>query len=115
MVTRTVPAFEVSLLGLGRVSRLVPGRPPERLRWTLRRAFKAFAYLAAAPGMEAGRDELVEAIWHDAGEEAIRRNFHPTLSHLRRSLRGAGGGRDASLPPSLEFHQGVYRLNPRLA
>ena len=108
------PGYEVSLLGLGRVHRLLPGRPPERLRWTLRRAFKAFAYLAAAPGMEAGRDELEEAVWHGVGEEAIRRNFHPTLSHLRRALLGGARGRDPEFPRPLELDQGVYRLNPAL-
>ena len=109
------PAYEVSLLGLGRVHRLLPGRPPERLRWSLRRAFKAFAYLAAAPEMEAGRDELEEAVWYGADDEAIRRNFHPTLSHLRRSLRGGAPSRDpGGSPPPLVLRQGVYRLNPLL-
>jgi DNA-binding SARP family transcriptional activator len=116
--TETEPGFEVTLLGAGRVRRLVPGRPPALLRWSLRRAFKALAYLAVAPGMEATRDELAEAVWHQDDEGAIRRNFHPTLSHLRRALLGGGQGDDVAAAlgaPPVELRHGVYRLSPRLA
>jgi DNA-binding SARP family transcriptional activator len=75
----------------------------------LRRSFQILAYLASAPGLEAGREELIEAIWPTDGEQTIDRNFHPTLSHLRRSLEG---GRNKEEPPSLLFRSGVYRLNP---
>jgi DNA-binding SARP family transcriptional activator len=78
--------------------------------WKLRRAFALFAYLASSPDLRAGRDELMEAGWPDADEATVERNFHPTLSHLRRSLAALAEPGD---PPVLLHGQGVYRLNRR--
>lgn len=103
---RTV--FSLSLLGAPSARRRGPeGETPIECR--LRRSFQILAYLASSPGLEASRDELVEAIWPTDGEETIDRNFHPTLSHLRRALEG---GRSKDEPPSLLLRTGIYRLNP---
>lgn len=114
MAAAAATGYDLALLGVGGVRRRVAGRPPAELRWPLRRAFKALAYLATTSGMAAGRDDLEAAVWHEADEGAIRRNFHPTLSHLRRTLRGGGRAAGAAAAP-LEFRQGVYRLNPAYA
>lgn len=79
----------------------------------LRRSFQVLAYLASSPGLQAGREELIEAVWPTEGERTIERNFHPTLSHLRRALEG--GRKDRALPAPLLFRGGVYRLNPEVA
>lgn len=81
------------------------------LDWRLKRSFGLLAFLAASPGLQAGREELVEAVWPRHGERTIDRNFHPTLSHLRRALEGAHRGR---IPPPLLFRGGIYRLNPEI-
>ncbi|HYX24373.1 MAG TPA: BTAD domain-containing putative transcriptional regulator [Thermoanaerobaculia bacterium] len=78
----------------------------------LRRSFQVLAYLASSPGLQAGREELIEAVWPTEGERTIERNFHPTLSHLRRALEGGRKGKD--LPPPLLFRAGFYRLNPEV-
>ncbi len=71
------------------------------------------AYLASSPGLQAGREELIEAVWPIEGERTIERNFHPTLSHLRRALEGGRKGKD--LPtPLLLFRGGFYRLSPEV-
>jgi DNA-binding SARP family transcriptional activator len=101
-------AFLLSLLGAPAARR----RGPEgeaAIECRLKRSFQVLAYLASSPGQEATRDELVEAIWPTEGEQTIDRNFHPTLSHLRRALEG---GRSKDEPPSLLLRSGVYRLNP---
>lgn len=103
------PRYRVELLGLARVV-FIDGEEEREVRWSLRRAFLLFALLAASPDMRAGRGEMVEAAWPDAPGEVVARNFHPTLSHLRRSLEAARVGG----PPVLLFEQGVYRLNPEL-
>jgi DNA-binding SARP family transcriptional activator len=101
-------AFLLCLLGAPAGRRRGPeGETPIECR--LRRSFQILAYLASSPGLEATRDELVEAIWPTDGEQTIDRNFHPTLSHLRRALEGE---RSKEAPPSLLFRSGVYRLNP---
>ncbi len=102
------PAFLISLLGSPAARR----RGPEgetAIECRLKRSFQVLAYLASSPGLQATRDEVVEAIWPTDGEQTIDRNFHPTLSHLRRALEG---GRSKDEPPSLLLRTGVYRLNP---
>lgn len=76
----------------------------------LRRSFQVLAFLASSPGLQAGREELIEAVWPTEGERTIERNFHPTLSHLRRALEGGQKSKDRPAP--LLFRGGVYRLNP---
>ncbi len=82
------------------------------LDWRLRRSFQVLAFLASSPGLQAGREELIEAVWPIEGERTIERNFHPTLSHLRRALEGGNRGKDRPAP--LLFRNGVYRLNPEV-
>jgi DNA-binding SARP family transcriptional activator len=102
------PAFLLSLLGSPAARRRGPeGETVVECR--LKRSFQVLAYLASSPRLEATRDEVVEAIWPTDGEQTIERNFHPTLSHLRRALEG---GRSKDEPPSLLLRAGVYRLNP---
>jgi DNA-binding SARP family transcriptional activator len=83
---------------------------PREIVWPLRRALRAFAFLATSPGHRATREELVEAVWGEEDTSSVRRNFHPTLSHLRRTLTE---GRPGMAAPLL-FRDGVYRLNPAI-
>ncbi|HUO85822.1 MAG TPA: BTAD domain-containing putative transcriptional regulator [Thermoanaerobaculia bacterium] len=104
------PGYVVQLLGHPTVRlRDAEGHGVE-LRFPLRRAFEVFAFLATSAGFEASRDELVDAVWGDSSEAAVARNFHPTLSHLRRTL----GPADAEVSPVIR-RGSAYRLNPRLA
>ncbi|MFL6263104.1 MAG: BTAD domain-containing putative transcriptional regulator [Thermoanaerobaculia bacterium] len=82
------------------------------LDWRLRRSFQVLAFLASSPGLQAGREELIEAVWPTEGERTIERNFHPTLSHLRRALEGGSRGKDRPAP--LLFRNGVYKLSPEV-
>jgi DNA-binding SARP family transcriptional activator len=103
------PGFVVQLLGAPAVRRRDAEGDAVEVHFPLRRALEVFAFLATAPGFAASRGEIVEAVWRDVDEETVTRNFHPTISHLRRSLREAGG----ALSPVVRRGE-VYRLNPRL-
>ncbi len=105
-------SFRLDDLGHGRIRRLEPGGGDVELRWKLRRAFQIVAYLALAPERRASKDEIVEAIWPEAGSATIRKNFHPTLSAARRTLDGEGRRGSAS---AIELQQGLYALAPRYA
>ena len=105
------PAYSLGLLGEPFVQQRVGGAPRD-LGWRLRRSFEVLAYLASSPGLQAGREDLIEAVWPREGERTIDRNFHPTLSHLRRALEGELRG---DVPPPLLFRGGTYRLNPEIA
>ncbi len=83
-----------------------------RLHWPLKRALRVLAYLASSPERRAAREELVEALWSDEPAEAVAKNFHPTLSHLRRGLREGAPEGDGLQP--LTRVDGVYQLAPEL-
>lgn len=104
------PVYSLGLLGSPIARRRDPDGTEVELDCRLKRAFQVLAYLASSPGLEAGREELMEAVWPTEGERTIDRNFHPTLSHLRRALEA--GRKDEAQP--LLFRKGVYRLNPDL-
>jgi DNA-binding SARP family transcriptional activator len=105
------PVFTLGLLG-SPIARRRDDDGEQDLDCRLRRSFHVLAYLASSPGLQAGREELIEAVWPTEGERTIERNFHPTLSHLRRALEGGQRGRGGPLP--LLFRSGVYRLNPEV-
>jgi DNA-binding SARP family transcriptional activator len=107
---RERPTYSVSLLG-SPLARVRDERGVRPVEFRLRRAFQVLAHLASSPDMQAGRDELMEAVWPTEGERTIERNFHPTLSHLRRALEAGAKDRE----PALLFKSGVYRLNPDYA
>jgi DNA-binding SARP family transcriptional activator len=104
------PAYFLGLLGSAIARRRDPDGTEVELDCRLRRSFQVLAYLASSPGFEAGREELMEAVWPTEGERTIDRNFHPTLSHLRRALEA--GHKDE--PQPLLFRKGIYRLNPEI-
>jgi len=104
------PNFVLGLLG-DPIVQLRDGDSRRDLPWRLRRSFQVLAFLASSPGLAAGREEVIEAVWPREGERTIDRNFHPTLSHLRRALEG---DRRGGIPPPLLFRSGVYRLNPEI-
>ncbi len=99
--------YRVKLLGTPSLWRM-EGTIREPLRWPIRRAFLLLAYLASRPGLAAGRDEVMEALWPEAREDEIARNLHPTVSLLRRTLRA--GREDAG--PIVLLEKGIYRLDP---
>lgn len=103
------PAFRVALFGRPLVERLAEGGAVA-IRFPLRRSFQALAYLASSADLCASRDELIEEIWSGESPADVLRNFHPTLSHLRRSLAAGLGSKVAPLL----LHEGIYRLNPEI-
>jgi DNA-binding SARP family transcriptional activator len=104
------PRFQLRLFG-GPVTLHQDDEVEREVSWKLRRSFQVLAYLASSPDLRAQREELEEAVWATEGERTIDRNFHPTLSHLRRALEGEARG---SMPAPLVFRGGIYRLNPEI-
>ena len=77
--------------------------------WPLKKALGIFCYLATAPAFSASKDQLVDTFWGEDEFDVIERNFHPTLSFLRRSLRAVtSAGKNF-----IQFANGRYRLDPR--
>jgi DNA-binding SARP family transcriptional activator len=104
------PTYEVRLLG-GPLVRQRSADGEREVIWKLRRSFEVLAFLASSPDLQAAREDLEEAVWPTDGERTIDRNFHPTLSHLRRALERR---RPGSVPQPLLFRGGIYRLNSEI-
>lgn len=118
-IERPEPRFRLRLLGqpeahLRRDDR-DPGEPEEwqRISFSLRRGLRVLAFLATSPDHRASREELIEEIWSEEDRETIERNFHPTLSRLRRDLRGGAAASGSDLEP-LVHREGFYELDPAL-
>jgi ATP/maltotriose-dependent transcriptional regulator MalT/DNA-binding SARP family transcriptional activator len=95
-------AVRLVLFGPPRVE--VQGKALPASAWRTQRAFHVLLFLALQP-RGASRDALLEAFWPGRQAAAGRRNFHPTLSYLRRVLPRAGA-------PPLERDGETYRLHP---
>ncbi len=106
------PVYALGFLGAP-FARRRDGDGERDLDCRLRRSFQVLAYLGSTPRLEAGREELIEAVWPTEGDRTIERNFHPTLSHLRRALEAGRKDDDQTFQPLL-FRSGIYRLNPEM-
>ena len=99
----------IELLGMPRAERRDPTGRMVPVTWSFKRPLRILAYLASAPDFQASREEIVSILWPEASEEAIRRNLHPAMSWLRRSVwPGSGPGGVVLL------RDGVYSLDPSL-
>lgn len=102
------PGFVVELLGVPRAARIAEDGSRHEIVIRLRRAWRALALLALAPGQRVGREELMRTLWPDAGAARVRRNLPPTIYALRRSLGTVGGWTPIAAEGNL------YALSPRL-
>lgn len=101
------PDLTVRLLGPAEVYRDADNKIPPSA-WKLRKALKVFCYLAASRNHRTTKDRLVDVVWGDARPLVIEKNFHPTISFLRRALNY---GRH--VPKNFILCEaGAYMLNP---
>lgn len=79
--------------------------------WTTRRARDIFCHIATSRHRRVDKDILIDMFWPDEDFEAVEKNFHPTISHIRKALNS----RQAFKQNYLVFRDGAYQLNPELA
>jgi LuxR family transcriptional regulator, maltose regulon positive regulatory protein len=88
-----------------------PAKPFASDAWTTRRARDIFCYIATSKHRRVPKEVLIEAFWHDQDPAAIEKNFHPTISHIRKALNS----RQALKQNFIVFRDGSYQLNPELS
>jgi len=76
--------------------------------WKIRRSLEMFCLLASSRNRRASKDRLMDALWANARPSVIEKNFHPTISFLRRALNH--GHRITK--SFILFEHGAYLLNP---
>ncbi|HEV7699580.1 MAG TPA: tetratricopeptide repeat protein, partial [Pyrinomonadaceae bacterium] len=77
--------------------------------WTTRRARDIFCYIATRKNRRVAKDILIEAFWGDEDPATIEKNFHPTISHIRKALNS----RQPLKQNFIVFRDGAYQLNPQ--
>lgn len=79
--------------------------------WTTKRARDIFCCIATSPYRRIEKDILIDLFWRDEDLDTIEKNFHPTISHIRKALNS----RQALKEKFIVFRDGAYGLNPELA
>lgn len=90
-------------------------RDPQHLlgadAWTTRRARDILCFIASRRHRRASKDTIIDIFWGEADFEAVMRNFHPTVSHIRKALN-----RNEPFKQNfLLYREGDYLLNPEIA
>ncbi|PYS98300.1 MAG: hypothetical protein DMF63_16740 [Acidobacteria bacterium] len=79
--------------------------------WTTRRARDIFCYIATSKHRRVPKEVLIDAFWLDQDMATVEKNFHPTISHIRKALNS----RQAFKQNFVVFRDGAYQLNPELS
>ncbi len=79
--------------------------------WTTRRARDIFCCIATSRHRRVEKDVLIDQFWGDEDFETVEKNFHPTISHIRKALNN----RQSFKQNFLVFRDGAYQLNPELS
>lgn len=79
--------------------------------WTTRRARDIFCCIATSPHRRVEKDVLIDTFWGEGDLSVIEKNFHPTISHIRKALNS----RQTFKQNFLIFRDGAYQLNPELS
>lgn len=107
LVTQQLVDLTINLLGPVEIFR-DRARPFAPDAWTTRRARDILCFIASRPHHRAAKDTIVDTFWRDTDIKTIEKNFHPTMSHIRKAL-------NSNQPLKQNFvayREGEYQLNP---
>ncbi|MBD0372059.1 MAG: tetratricopeptide repeat protein [Pyrinomonadaceae bacterium] len=84
-----------------------PARPLAADAWTTKRARDILCYIASRRHRRASKDVIIDTFWSEAEFEVVEKNFHPTISHIRKALNS-----NQPLKQNfLLYRDGDYQLN----
>ena len=97
---------------LGPVEVIRESRPPAcRDAWTTRRARDILCFIASRRHHRASKDTIIDTFWGETDFEVVEKNFHPTVSHIRKALNS-----NQPLKQNfLLYRDGDYQLNPEFS
>lgn len=103
------PAYSLAINMLGPVEIFRDPSGMAKEAWRLSKALHILCYLGSRRNHRAPKETLVDLFWSDADEDTVAKNFHPTISHLRKALNaGQVLKKDFVL-----YREGAYFLNPQ--
>jgi len=101
------PNVDLAIRMLGPVEVYRDPTEPLKEAWRLIKSLHILCYIAARRNHRAPKEQMIETFWGDADTETIAKNFHPTISHLRKALNtGQVVKKDFVL-----YREGAYLLN----
>ncbi len=104
--TKTLTDLTINMLGPFEILR-DPARPLGPDAWTTRRARDIFCFIVSRPHRRASKDTIIDAFWGERDLDVVERNFHPTVSHIRKALNS-----NQPLKQNfLLYREGDYQLN----
>jgi LuxR family maltose regulon positive regulatory protein len=81
------PAADLTLNMLGPVEIFRdPARPLAADAWTTKRARDILCFIASRRHRRASKETIIDTFWGEADFDAVEKNFHPTVSHIRKAL-----------------------------
>jgi LuxR family transcriptional regulator, maltose regulon positive regulatory protein len=103
------PVTDLTINVLGPVEILRdPKRPLAADAWTTKRARDILCFIATRKHRRASKDTIIDTFWGEADFDVVEKNFHPTVSHIRKALNS-----NQSLKQNfLLYRDGDYLLNP---
>ena len=108
--TEPVADLTINMLGPVQVFREF-SRPLAADAWTTRRARDILCFIASRRHRRAAKDKIVDTFWGETALDVVDKNFHPTVSHIRKALNS----NQPFKQNFLLYREGEYQLNPDLA
>ena len=82
-------------------------RPPAADAWTTKRARDILCFIASRRHRRASKDTIIDTFWGETDADVVEKNFHPTVSHIRKALNS-----NQPLKQNfLLYRDGDYQLN----
>lgn len=110
VTSRPVADLTINMLGPIEIFREF-ARPLAADAWTTRRARDILCFIASRRHHRASKDTIIDTFWGETDIEVVEKNFHPTVSHIRKAL-------NSNQPLKQNFilyRDGDYQLNPELS
>lgn len=85
-----------------------PTRPFAADAWTTKRARDILCFIASRKHRRVSKDLIIDTFWGEADFDAVEKNFHPTVSHIRKALNS----KQALKQNFLLYRDGDYQLSP---
>jgi ATP/maltotriose-dependent transcriptional regulator MalT/DNA-binding SARP family transcriptional activator len=106
LTQRPVTDLTINMLGPVEIVR-DPTRPLAADAWTTRRARDILCFIASRRHRRASKDTIIDMFWGETDFEVVEKNFHPTVSHIRKALNS-----NQPLKQNfLLYRDGDYQLN----
>lgn len=106
LTPKPVTDLTINILGPVEIVR-DPTRPLSADAWPTRRARDILCFIASRRHHRASKDTIIDTFWGETDFDVVEKNFHPTVSHIRKALNS-----NQPLKQNfLLYRDGDYQLN----